>query len=475
MADTKTTQLGSAPIGGLMVKLALPSIAAQLINILYNIVDRVYIGHIPEVGSLALTGLGICFPILTLISAFSFFAGAGGGPLAAIELGKAERDPNAKKRGLDILGNAFFMIICFSILLTVGFSVFKEPLLIAFGASANTLPYAKDYISIYLVGTIFVQIAVGLNPFITAQGHARTAMLSVLIGAITNIILDPIFIFGFDMGVKGAAIATVISQGLSALWVLWFLCSKKSTLRLSPKIIRFKAKIVGKISALGVAPFIMQATESAIVVVFNSGLLKYGGDLHVGTMTIMQSLMQMTFVPLQGFTTGVQPIISYNYGAKNYDRVRSTIKRMVVVAVICSLAMGIIIPSFPRTFGLMFTTSEDILALLEQILPIYFAAVWIFGLQVGSQSTFLSLGQAKKSLFVALLRKVILLIPLALILPNFFGVMGIYYSEPIASTTSAIIAFCLLIYCYRGLRKEENAFKEEEKAKLASSTESTEQ
>ena len=465
--DSKTTQLGSAPIGGLMVKLALPSIAAQLINILYNIVDRVYIGHIPGTGSLALTGLGVCFPILTLISAFSAFAGSGGGPLAAIELGKAEYDPEAKKRGHEILGNAFFMIICFSIILTTGFSIFKEPLLLAFGASENTLPFATDYITIYLIGTFFVQVSVGLNPFITAQGHARTAMFSVLIGAIANIILDPIFIFVFGMGVKGAAVAPVISQGLSALWVLWFLCSKKSTLRLTASIIRFKAKVAGKISALGVAPFIMQATESAIIVVFNAGLLKYGGDLYVGSMTIMQSLMQMTFVPLQGFTYGVQPIISYNYGAKNFNRVRSTIKRMVLISLIGSVIMGIVVPAFPRTFGLMFTNSEEMLALLGKVLPIYFGAVWIFGLQVGAQSTFLALGRSKTSLFVALLRKVILLIPLALILPNFFGVMGIYYSEPIASTTSAVTAFVLLIICYKKLRKEENQAKlEASQAKL---------
>ena len=458
--DTKTTQLGTAPLGGLMVKLALPSIAAQLINILYNIVDRIYIGHIPGAGDLALTGLGVCFPILTLISAFSAFAGSGGGPLAAIELGKAEHDTEAKQRGLDILGNAVFMIICFSILLTAGFFVFKEPLLMAFGASEKTLPYANDYLSIYLIGTFFVQISIGLNPFITAQGHARTAMFSVLIGAIANIILDPIFIFGFDMGVKGAAIATIISQGLSALWVLWFLCSKKSSLRLTPKIIRFKARVVGKIAALGVAPFIMQATESAIIVVFNSGLQKYGGDLYVGSMTIMQSLMQMTFVPLQGFTYGVQPIISYNYGAKNYDRVRTTIKRMVLVSFIGSVIMGIVVPLFPRTFALMFTSEEAMLELIAKVLPIYFAAVWIFGLQVGAQSTFLALGKSKMSLFVALLRKVILLIPLALILPNFMGVMGIYISEPIASTTSAITASILLIISYKRLKKEENAEKE---------------
>ena len=327
--NDKNTLLGSAPVGQLMVKLALPSIVAQVINILYNIVDRIYIGHIPEAGSLALTGLGICFPIITLISAFSAFAGAGGAPLAAIELGKAEFDEKAKNRALEILGNVVIMIIGFSIILTLVFSIFREPILLAFGASKNTLPYASEYLSIYLMGTIFVQISVGLNPFISCQGFAKTAMTSVILGAVANIILDPIFIFGFDLGVKGAAIATIISQGISAIWIIRFLTSKKSALRLSLKIIRLKLKVVGKIGSLGISPFIMQATESAIFTVFNAGLQKYGGDLYVGSMTIMQSIMQMIFVPLSGFTDGVQPIISYNYGAKKIQRVKSAIRKML--------------------------------------------------------------------------------------------------------------------------------------------------
>ena len=436
--NDKNTLLGSAPIGQLMVKLALPSIVAQVINILYNIVDRIYIGHIPEAGSLALTGLGICFPIITLISAFSAFAGAGGAPLAAIELGKAEFDGDAKKRALEILGNVIIMIIAFSAILTFVFLVFKEPILLAFGASENTLPYASDYLSIYLIGTIFVQISVGLNPFISCQGFAKTAMTSVIIGAVANIILDPIFIFVFDLGVKGAGLATIISQGISAIWIIRFLTSKKSALLLSFKIIRLKLKVVGKIASLGISPFIMQATESAIFTVFNAGLQKYGGDLYVGSMTIMQSIMQMIFVPISGFTDGVQPIISYNFGAKKIERVKSAIRKMLGICFSCSIVLGVLVPLFPRQIGSIFTSSNDLLDITKQVMPIYFAAVWIFGVQMAAQRTFVGLGKAKTSLFIALLRKVILLIPLALILPNFIGVKGIFLAEPIASFTSAI-------------------------------------
>ncbi len=451
--NDKNTLLGSAPVGQLMVKLALPSIVAQVINILYNIVDRIYIGHIPEAGSLALTGLGICFPIITLISAFSAFAGAGGAPLAAIELGKAEFDEKAKNRALEILGNVVIMIIGFSIILTLVFSIFREPILLAFGASKNTLPYASEYLSIYLMGTIFVQISVGLNPFISCQGFAKTAMISVILGAVANIILDPIFIFGFDLGVKGAAIATIISQGISAIWIIRFLTSKKSALRLSFKIIRLKLKVVGKIGSLGISPFIMQATESAIFTVFNAGLQKYGGDLYVGSMTIMQSIMQMIFVPLSGFTDGVQPIISYNFGAKKIERVKSAIRKMLGICFSCSIVLGVIVPLFPRQIGSIFTSSSELLDITKQVMPMYFAAVWIFGIQMAAQRTFVGLGKAKTSLFIALLRKVILLIPLALILPNFIGVKGIFLAEPIASTTSAITSGIFLFFTYKELNK----------------------
>ena len=451
----KQSLLGSAPIGKLMAKLALPSIVAQVINILYNIVDRIYIGHIEEGSSLALTGLGICFPIITLISAFSAFAGAGGAPLAAIELGKSEYDAKAKEKANEILGNVIIMIIGFSLVLSVFFYLFKEPILLAFGASENTLPFATDYLEIYLIGTLFVQISIGLNPFISCQGFAKTAMTSVIIGAVANIILDPIFIFGLNLGVRGAAFATVISQGISAIWIIRFLASKKSALPLSVKIIRFRPKIIGKISSLGISPFIMQSTESAIFVVFNSGLQKYGGDLYVGAMTIMQSIMQMCFVPLSGFTDGVQPILSYNYGAKKIDRVKDAIKKMLVISFSASIVMGVLVPLFPMQIARIFTSNIDLLLVTCQVLPIYFGAVWIFGIQMAAQRTFVGLGKAKTSLFIALLRKVILLIPLALILPNFIGVNGILWAEPIASTISAITSGIFLFFTYKELDKNQ--------------------
>lgn len=455
MQQEKQSLLGSAPIGKLMAKLALPSIVAQVINILYNIVDRIYIGHIEEGSSLALTGLGICFPIITLISAFSAFAGAGGAPLAAIELGKSEYDAKAKEKANEILGNVIIMIIGFSLILSVFFYFFKEPILLAFGASENTLPFAKDYLEIYLIGTLFVQISIGLNPFISCQGFAKTAMASVIIGAMANIILDPIFIFGLNLGVRGAAFATVISQGISAIWIIRFLASKKSALPLSVKIIRFRPKIIGKISSLGISPFIMQSTESAIFVVFNSGLQKYGGDLYVGAMTIMQSIMQMCFVPLSGFTDGVQPILSYNYGAKKNDRVKDAIKKMLVISFSASIVMGVLVPLFPMQIARIFTSNIDLLLVTCQVLPIYFGAVWIFGIQMAAQRTFVGLGKAKTSLFIALLRKVILLIPLALILPNFIGVNGILWAEPIASTISAITSGIFLFFTYKELDKNQ--------------------
>lgn len=443
--------LGTLPIGKLMLKLSLPAITAQLINILYNMVDRIFIGHIKGAESSALTGLGICLPILMIISAFSSFAGAGGAPLASIELGKAENDKSSLNKANEILNNALYMLIFFSITLTLFFYIFRTPILSAFGASETTLPYANDYLSIYLLGTVFVQISVGLNSFISAQGHAKTAMISIIIGAILNIILDPIFIFVFNMGVKGAALATIISQGFSAIWIFSFLTSKKSQLKINFKSNKLNFKICGKIAILGVAPFIMQSTESAIFIVFNSGLQKYGGDLYVGTMTILQSLMQLCLIPIQGFTYGVQPIISYNFGAKKLQRTKMVIKRMLIISVSFSVCVGLLIILNPVFFGKMFTKSQDLLNLVAKYLPIYFGAVWIFGIQMAAQTTFVALGKAKTSLFIACLRKLILFIPLALILPQYFGVQGIFYSEPIASAMSAMTSFVLFIFTYKKL------------------------
>lgn len=449
MAGTKESSLGSQKISSLMLRLSLPAILAQVINILYNIVDRIYIGHIQSASSLALTGLGVCSPVIMLVSAFSFFAGTGGAPLAAIELGKTEHDKDALKNAESILGNAFILLVLFSIVLSATFFVFRRPILVAFGASDATLPYASDYLEIYLCGTIFVLFALGLNPFISCQGHARTAMVSTLIGAILNIALDPIFIFVLGMGVRGAAVATIISQGASAAWVLIFLSSKKSAIRLRAKIIKFKFKTVKKISSLGISPFIMSATESAIFVVFNSGLQKFGGDNYVGAMTIMQSLMQLGFVPVQGFTDGTSPIISYNFGAKKIERVKKTIRMMTAISFSTTIVFAVLLNALRAQAAAVFTDSSELISLVKSLLPIYFGAFWIFGIQMSAQRTFVSLGKAGVSVFVALLRKVILLIPLALVLPNYFGVMGIFWAEPVASTLSALTSGIILISVYR--------------------------
>lgn len=440
MQQDKERRMGTEPIGRLMISMAVPSIVAQVINILYNIVDRIYIGHIEGVGMEALTGVGVTFPIITLISAFSAFAGAGGAPLASIWLGKGDR-----KRAEKILGNGVSMLLFFSLLLMGFFYVFEKPLLYLFGASDATIPYAVDYISIYLLGTVFVELALGLNAFIISQGQSRIAMIAVLIGAAVNIILDPVFIFGFQMGVKGAARATVISQALSALWTVGFLISKRSSLTIKPEAMKPDLHIIGSVMALGVSPFIMRATESLISVVLNSGLQRYGGDIYVGSLTIMQSVMQMYAAPLGGFTQGVQPIISYNFGAGNFDRVKKLYRSMITSCFLFSASATILIIIFPGFFAGMFTNDAALIRLVEQMMPIFMFGMLVFGLQQGIQPTFLALGQAKISFFIAIFRKVILLVPLALILPLKFGVMGIYYAEPISDVLSATMAMTLFL------------------------------
>ena len=455
--NDEKSALGSKKISSLMLTLAVPSVIAYVINVLYNIVDRIYIGHIQDENgaAFALTGLGICLPIIQLVSAFSAFAGTGGAPLAAIELGKSEFNPEAKKEAQRILGNSSFMLIVFSVVLTAFFLIFKEPILLFFGASKNTLPYADSYISIYLLGTIFVQFSIGLNTFITCQGHARTAMVSILIGACLNIILDPVFIFMLNMGTKGAALATIISQGVSAVWVTGFLSSAKSAIRLRLSFIKPDFSIIKKISSLGMSPFIMQATESAIFVVFNSGLQRYGGDIYVGSMTIMQSVMQIIFVPTAGFSNGIQPIISYNYGAKKYGRVREVIRKMLFVNAVLTLTLVLCASVFPEIFSRLFTSDTEILAIEKRLLPVYIGGMWFMWIQNAAQTTFVGIGNAKVSIFIACLRKVVLLIPLALILPHIFGVEGIFFAEPIATTCSALTSAVLLALEYKDRTQEQ--------------------
>ncbi len=449
MEESREKRLGTAPLGKLIFQLALPGILAQLINVLYNMVDRMYIGHMPETGATALTGLGVCLPIIVLISAFSAFAGMGGAPLAAIQLGKGDKNKAEK-----ILGNAATMLIACSIVLTIVFGVFKEPILYAFGASTETIGFALDYINIYLVGTISVQLALGLNTYISCQGNAKIAMFSVLIGAVLNIVLDPIFIFGLGMGVKGAALATIISQTVSAIWVVRFLLSKKSVIRIKWENMKPDWKIIGMVCALGISPFVMQSTEALVTIVLNSGLQKYGGDLYVGSLTILQSVMQLTIVPVNGMTQGVQPVISYNYGAGNFDRVKKTFKIVLIADLAVTIVACLLTQFIPGVFAAAFTDEAPLIALVEEVMPIFFAGIWIFGVQMACQSTFMGMGQAKVSLFLALLRKIILLIPLALILPKFFDVQGIYYAEPVADIVAALTTGVVFLRMSKKLLKK---------------------
>ena len=446
--------MGTEKIPSLMVRMAIPSVIAQVINILYNIVDRIYIGHISGVGAAALTGVGLTFPIITLISAFSAFVGSGGAPLASIWMGK-----NDKKHAEKILGTGVFMLLCFSLILMAVFLIFQRPLLYAFGASDATIGYAMEYLTIYLIGTVFVEIALGLNPFIIAQGRSTTAMMSIVIGAVINIVLDPIFIFVFHMGVKGAAIATVISQAVSAAWNVKALVDKKAVLKIVPSCIRPDIRVIGQIFSLGISPFIMRSAESLISIVLNHQLQKFGGDLYVGSLTIMQSVMQLFSAPLSGYTQGVQPIVSYNFGAGKFDRVRTTYRYMIFGSFLISFVTAASAMIFPEFYAMMFTNEGDLIALTGKVMPVFMAGMLIFGLQNGIQPTFLGLGQAKISLFIALLRKVILLVPLALIFPNFFGVMGVYYAEPVADMTSAVIASILFLCNIRKILTMENLKK----------------
>lgn len=444
-------RLGIDPIGKLIISMALPAVAAQLVNVFYNIVDRMYIGHIAGEGHLALTGIGLCMPIIMAISAFSAFVGAGGAPLAAISLGKRD-----KERAEKILGNGVAILLLFAIVLSMSVFFLKEKILFTFGASESTYVYAAQYLEIYAVGSIFVMISLGLNTFITCQGYSKTAMISVLIGAGLNIILDPIFIFGFDMGVRGAAVATVISQAVTSAWVVRFLISAKSIIKIKKKNMILEKTVVLAILGLGISPFIMQITESLINITFNVGLQKYGGDMYVGAMTIMQSVMQVIVIPIMGLTQGTQPIISYNYGANNIGRVMSAFKRILVITVSITTLATLLTGFFPKVFARVFSSNAELINLVGELLPIFTFGVFIFGIQMACQSAFMGMGQAKISLFLALLRKVILLIPLAIILPRFLGPKGIIIAEPISDITSAITTGILFLLF---MRKLDNSFE----------------
>lgn len=437
-SQSNQNKLAVMPVGKLLLSLAAPAIAAQIVNLLYNMVDRIYIGHIPGTGALALTGLGVTLPVITLIAAFAALVGFGGAPRASIAMGKGDYDGAEK-----ILGNCVVTLCIFSVILTVIFYAFAEPILYAFGASEDTIGYAVDYMRIYVLGTLFVQITTGLNTFITAQGFASTGMKTVLIGAGLNLVLDPVFIFGLGMGVKGAALATILSQAVSAVWVICFLSGKKTTLRIRVANLRLSPRIMAPVLALGVSPFIMQATESLLSVCFNTSLQKFSGDVAVGAMTILSSVMQAAMLPLQGMTQGMQPIVSFNYGANNSPRV----KKAFLLTLGCCLAYSFLLWGaamlFPQWLARIFTTDQSTIEYSTWAMRIYMAAACIFGAQLACQQTFVALGKAVHSLFLAVLRKVILLIPMIYILPNFFSnkVFAVFLAEPVSDT----IAVCTTV------------------------------
>ena len=454
----KNEFLGTEPVGKLLLKLAVPTVIAQLVNMLYNIVDRIYIGHMPQTGSLALTGLGVCTPIILIVSAFAALVASGGAPRASISMGKGDMQTAER-----MLGGCFSLQIGISVLLTAALLIWNRDLLLAFGASEQTIGFATDYMRIYALGTVFVQLTLGMNAFITAQGFAKQGMLTVLIGAVCNIILDPILIFALDMGVQGAALATVLSQGISCTWVLLFLFGKKSILKLHARNFLQSPRLILPCVALGTATFIMQASESVISVCFNSSLARFGGDIAVGAMTILSSVMQFALLPLQGISQGAQPILSYNFGAKNVERVKKTYRVLLVTCLSYSALIWAFVMGFPRVFAGIFTPDEALLAFTSRALRIYCAVLLLFGIQLACQMTFVSIGNAVCSIIVAVTRKFILLIPLIYLMPTLVSdkTMGVYLAEPVADalavTFTAVLFFFQFRKAMRKLEKERRA------------------
>lgn len=455
-------KLAVMPVGRLLLSLALPAIAAQIVNLLYNMVDRIYIGHIPETGALALTGLGVALPVITLISAFAALIGFGGAPRAAIAMGKQDMEGAEQ-----ILGNCVFTLCVLAVVLTALFSLFAEPVLYAFGASEDTIIYAEPYIRIYVLGTVFVQITTGLNAFITSQGFASTGMKTVMIGAGLNLVLDPVFIYGFSMGVQGAALATVLSQAVSATWVLAFLGGKKATLRIRKKNLRFVPAVMLPVLALGISPFIMQSTESLLSVCFNTSLQKYGGDIAVGAMTILSSVMNFSMMPLQGLSQGMQPIVSFNYGAQNKDRVRQAFRLTLTICLGYSMLLWSIAMLFPDLLASIFSSDEEIIGYSAQVMRIYMGAAGIFGAQIACQQTFVALGKAAQSLFLAVLRKIILLIPMIYIFPCLFQdkVFAVFLAEPVSDALAVCTTVTMFYFtAWKIMKSERQLIKTGKKA-----------
>ena len=449
--------LGTEPVGKLLFRLAIPTITAQLINLLYNIVDRIYIGHMPGVGDLALTGVGVCMPLILIVSAFSSLVSACGAPRASIFMGQGDDDKAEKT-----LGTCFTAQLAVALLLTVVLLLWSRPLLLTFGASENTIGYAVQYMEVYALGTAFVQLTLGMNAFITAQGYAKMSMLTVVIGAVSNILLDPLFMFVFGMGVRGAALATILSQGISCVWVICFLCGKKSLLRLKRSTLAIRPKLLLPCLALGISPFIMQSSESLISVCFNSSLLKYGGDVAVGAMAIMGSVMQFAMMPMMGLTQGAQPITSYNFGAKNPDRVKKTFRLLLTCGLCYSTSLWLLVMTVPRVFAGIFTPDPALIDFTAKAMRVYMGALFVFGIQMTCQMTFVALGKAGASVIVAVVRKFILLLPLIFLMPALLEdqTMAVYLAEPIADVLAGLCTVAMFATQFRkalrSISKEQN-------------------
>ena len=450
--QTNTPNMETGSIPRLLVQLAVPAVVAQIINLLYNIVDRIYIGHIPGIGAAALTGVGLFAPILMLLNAFAMLVGSGGAPRAAIAMGKKDNDLAEK-----ILGNCFTLLVGLSIILTIVFYVSAPTLLRLFGASDVTLTYASDYARIYILGSFFVLIVLGMNTFITTQGFARISMMTTVIGAVINIILDPIFIFVLGMGVKGAALATVLSQSVGAVWILRFLTGKKTILRLKRSNMHLELKVFGPCLALGISTFVMLSTESLLSISFTSSLSRFGGDVAVGAMTIITSISQLVSLPLQGICQGGQPIISYNFGANKPNRVKKAFFTQFCTCIIYTSAFCLVVMIFPKAFAAIFTSDKELVTYASWALRIYMAGIFSLGFQVSCQQSFMALGQAKVSLLLACLRKIVLLIPLIFILPNFFDnkVFAVFLAEPVSDIIAATVTTITFFTLFNSILKKD--------------------
>lgn len=446
--------LATEPVGKLLFKLAVPTLTAQVINMLYNMVDKIYIGHMPGDGDLALAGLGVCLPLILIVSAFSALVASGGAPRASIFMGKGERGEAER-----IMGSCITLQLVLSLVLTAVMLLWNREFLMLFGASENIIDYAVAYMNIYAIGTVFVQLTLGMNAFITAQGFAKTSMLTVLIGALLNIALDPVFIYALDMGVEGAALATIISQAVSCVWVVSFLRGKKTLLSIKWANLRLDWKIVASCLALGVAPFIMQGSEGIICICFNSSLQKYGGDIAVSAMTVLSSAMMLVMMPMQGIAQGAQPILSYNFGAIRPDRVKKTFFLLLKVCMLFSTFMWAIIVFFPELFVGIFTPDAELIAYTARAIRVYAAVICLMGIQIACQMTFISMGNAKASAVVAIVRKFALLLPLVYIIPRFMEdkAMGVFLTEPISDFIAvAFTAILFAVQFKKALIKMEN-------------------